>query len=505
MPVITCCDKKFVFPYSDELMSEYIRDVVEAFNDEDLIIPIPDKYCSVIDNYISFIYGERTPIVSNDKLLLTFQLCTLLVDDSYFNYLLEQVFDNWSDMSRIVYNNFDDDLKWAFFLQSPYDFIPNYLLDNELFMSQWEKFNQNVIIKVNQGDDIYYNNIESINDSNNRTIQTYHTINGKEVGYKKQIEYYGNSDNIETEKYWFDGKEDGIWRWWYNIQTEINDQQTEGILREQGLHFTEFIARRRTLECEGHYVNGKEHGVWRQWYNNQREINDQQTTGILPQGESLRHIEDGLLHTLKLEQYYVNGELDGISRQWYDNNQHTLKLEEHYVKGKLNGVWREWYNTQREINDQQTDKRSEGILREKGLHQTLECEGHYVNGKKHGVWRWWYNNDQHTLKLEEHYVNDKLDGILRQWFVDNQQTTGIHQREGLRHIEDGLRHTLEYEGNFINGKEDGLWRRWYNDDQHTLASEGYYVNGKKHGQYVIFNIDGSIASDDVYINGIKQQ
>jgi len=91
MPVIKCCDKEFIIPYNRDIRSEYIKDVVKISGSEDVTIPIPDKYCSVIDTYINFIDGEVLPLVNNDKLLLTFQLCKLLVDDSYFNYWTKQV------------------------------------------------------------------------------------------------------------------------------------------------------------------------------------------------------------------------------------------------------------------------------------------------------------------------------------------------------------------------------------------------------------------------------
>ena len=284
-------------------------------------------------------------------------------------------------------------------------------MNNDLFMSQWEKLNQNVTITVNRGSAIYYNNIENIGSCNNKIILTYHIVNKKKVGYKKQIEYYENSNNIKTEKYWFDGKSDGVWRSWYdNIQ--------------------------HRLESEGLYFNGKSDGIWRKWYDDDQ-------------------------HTLMFENYYVNDE-GGVQRHWYNNNQHTLKSEEHYINGRRDGVWRKWYD-----NDQQT----EGILREPWLRHTLEAEQSYANGRRDGVWRKWYNNNQQT------------EGILR---------------------EPWLRHTLYSEGYYVNDEEDGIWRHWYDDDQHTLKAEQHFVNGKRHGRYVVFNIDGSIASDDIYVNGIEQ-
>ena len=361
MPVITCCNKEFVVPYNkNNVTSEYIKEVVTLFDNEHVVIPVPDKYCSVINNYVEFLTDEKqNPIISRDRLLLSFQLNTLFVDGHYFNYLVQQTFNNWSYMCNMVYNEFNDDLQWPFFVRCPYDFISKHLLDNSSFMTQWNKVNNNTVIHVNHDNEIYYNNIKTFNDGV-EVITTYHTVNNKtetqfensstvshsakEVGYKKITTYYKKSNNIASEQHYVDGKENGVWRKWYD-----NEQHT--------------------LKSEQHYVDGGRDGVWREWYDD-----DKQTTGI-PQGESLRH-------TLRSEQHYVDGKLDGVWREWYDNDQHTLKSEDHYVNGKQDGLWREWYD-----NDQ----------------HTLASEGHYVNGKEDG--RWLEFNVDGNIISDDVYVN----------------------------------------------------------------------------------------------------
>jgi len=37
----------------------------------------------------------------------------------------------------------------------------------------------------------------------------------------------------------------------------------------------------------------------------------------------------------------VNGEKDGVWREWYRGDQHLLEREEHYVNGKLDGEYRQ--------------------------------------------------------------------------------------------------------------------------------------------------------------------
>jgi len=362
MPIITCGNEKFDVPYANTVGSEYIKDIVEYAGDQNVTISVLDKYNPVIDNYINFLNGNEIPISSyNDQLLLSFQLGTLFADSNYFKYCVDQTFNNWSDACIMVYNDLNDDLQWSFFLYSPYSLIPKYLSDNELFMKQWNKINQNVIINVNHGNEVYYNNYKRIDDKNRKHVETYHVVNQREVGYKKAIVYFPNSDVVHYEEQYVDGKEDGVWRYWYN-----NDQHT--------------------LTSEQYYVNGEPDGVWRWWYDN-----DQHTL------ESERHYVDGNVngvwrwwydndqHTLESEQHYVYGKEDGVWREWYNNDQHTLESEQHYVNGKEDGTWREWYD-----NEQ----------------HTLESEGHYVNNRRHGQWVE-FDIDGNIISDEE-YVDGQL-------------------------------------------------------------------------------------------------
>ena len=325
MTIITCCNKQFTIPHNGKetvTSSQYIQDVINLSNGGDVIIPILDKYCTVVDNYVQFAQGNQVPITSREQLFLCFQLETLLADDEYHIYCVQQVFNNWSYMRNIVYNEFNDDIQWSFLVLAPYDFIPKHLLDSSTFMTQWNENNINKTISVNNGNEVYYNNIETLNKDNQKVIKTYHTINGNEFGYKKEIKYYKNSNNVEIEKHWVDGKYDGIWRSWYD-----NDQHT--------------------LEAEDHYVDGKPDGVQRSWYNN-------------------------IQHTLKFEQHYVDGKQNGVWRTWYDDDQHTLWFEQHYVDGKMDGVQKCWYN-----NDQHTLKSEQHYVNGKRHGQWLTFD---VNG-----------------------------------------------------------------------------------------------------------------------------
>jgi len=421
MPIITCCNKEFNIAYdNDDTSSEYIKDVITSFGNVDVVIPVPDKYCTVIDNYVEFTRGNKIPITSRERLFLCFQLNTLFIDDIYFKYLSQQTFNNWSYMCTMVYNDFNNDLQWSFFVHAPYDFIPKHLLNTNLFMSQWNKINQNVIIKVNHNSEVYYNNVitGTENGHNQKSINTYHTVNDKKIGYERKILYNDDNNNMNDISY-DSGKLEGPERHLYN--DDQNMLQTEEYYVNDKRHGPYRIWRnneQHTLMYEEYYIDGKRHGPYRVWFDNDQ-------------------------HTLSREDYYINGKLDGPSRSWYNNVHHTLKTETHFVKDERDGEWREWFD-----NDHHT---------EGGLRHTLKTEGHYVKDKQDGEWRSWFDNVLHTLESEGRYTNGKLDGKWREWF-------------------DNDLHTLKYEGHYTNGDRNGHWIQ-YNENG-DINFDGYYVDGE---------------------------
>jgi hypothetical protein len=146
MPTLSCNGNKFDVP-SDNITSGLIQDLVEEYGDS-VDVPVSDSYQSVIDNYVNFLSDVKYTITDKESLKLCLQLSTLFSDDAYLTYVIEQLFNSWSQLSDMVYNQLNDDLKWLIFLNSPYDFIPNYLLDNTLFMDKWNQNNRPKLISV---------------------------------------------------------------------------------------------------------------------------------------------------------------------------------------------------------------------------------------------------------------------------------------------------------------------------------------------------------------------
>jgi hypothetical protein len=74
-------------------------------------IEIPSMFCGAIGNYINFLNGYAVSVTDKQTLKLYLQLATFLIDDHYLDYTCEQIFNNWSNVSDMVYHNLDDILQ----------------------------------------------------------------------------------------------------------------------------------------------------------------------------------------------------------------------------------------------------------------------------------------------------------------------------------------------------------------------------------------------------------
>ena len=139
----------------------------------------------------------------------------------------------------------------------------------------------------------------------------------------------------------------------------------------------------------GLYKNGKKEGLHKRWMYNMYE-----------------------------EKNYVQGNLEGYSRLWYDKSQ-QLKSEEYYHNNKIEGISRYWYeNGQMNYEINWKDDQLNGIR--KGWHQNgiIMTECLYVNGLAEGIDRQWYDNGQ--LHHETRYSNGKKNGISQYWYKNGQ-------------------------------------------------------------------------------------
>lgn len=56
--------------------------------------------------------------------------------------------------------------------------------------------------------------------------------------------------------------------------------------------------------------------------------------------------------------------------------------------------------------------------------------------------------------------------------------------------------------NFPDSLPSGLWVQYHQSDSSTIAQKGRFVEGKKHGEFMIYNKDGTLAEISYYQHGV---
>lgn len=303
------------------------------------------------------------------------------------------------------------------------------------------------------------------------------------------------------------------------------------------------------VKQEGTFRNDKKHGYFKDYAENgdliriQKYIDDQ----LQPEAAEVQKLDirneyhpNGVIKSTSM---YRNGILEGISTE-YDETGKILKSTEYmggYVIGEgvvladgtKDGAWREFY--------------PDGALKAEGSYQEGKKTGNWTyyhpNGNKEqagqynkqgapaGTWRWYFENG--NLRKEESYLNGKLDGLFEEF-----DETGnlLSAGEYLDGNEDGpwilSLGDFCYKGTFRDGQRTGLWTGHYlvdngtgkdsipafrggfiedlQDGKHTLwwdngkvREEGEYIMGKKEGNWMLYNYDGTLFLIITYQGGTE--
>jgi len=202
-----------------------------------------------------------------------------------------------------------------------------------------------------------------------------------------------------------------------------------------------------------------------------------------------------------------DGSRTGHWKEYYQGG--TLKAEGDYLNGMKTGPWKYYHPNGR-----------------------LEQSGVYTKeGKPDGLWRWYFDNGQ--LLREENYYRGKKDGLSEEYAENG---TLIERGEYLDDLEDGpwfqLIGDFYQKGNYRDGLRTGQWisyqlekgetgtdslvlfkggflddlpdgKQTYYWDNGKIRDEGSCVAGRKEGEWIKYNYDGTLFLIITYRNGIE--
>ena len=126
---------------------------------------------------------------------------------------------------------------------------------------------------------------------------------------------------------------------------------------------------------------------------------------------------------------YVNGKEDGVQKDWYDDGQ--LRSESNYKDGKSEGVQKWWYeNGQLWTEGHYKDGKEEGVQKSWHENGVLAYTEYYKDGKKEGVQKSWYWDGQ--LMSEWNYKDGKEEGVQKSWYENGQLRSEFNYKDGKR-------------------------------------------------------------------------
>jgi len=146
---------------------------------------------------------------------------------------------------------------------------------------------------------------------------------------------------------------------------------------------------------------------------------------------------------------YLNGERNGLGKEYYDNGK--LKFEGEYLKGKRKGKGKEYYN-----NDK-LEFEKEYFIDNININRR-EDEENLFNSSilKKDISSFFYRELIYSPFLQHSYLNRERSEKGKKYYIDNK---------------------LKFEGEYLNDKRNGKGKEYF--DNGILKFEGEYLNGKR--------------------------
>lgn len=187
--------------------------------------------------------------------------------------------------------------------------------------------------------------------------------------------------------------------------------------------------------------------------------------------------------TLKSEGNYSDGKPVG-DWKYFHLNRKTEQIGKFNKQGKPEGIWKWFYEDGKLLREENyRNGLRDGLLSEYDEDGKLVQEGEFVNGEEDGPWFYLTGDD---------YVKGNYRDGLR---------TGMWCTYSLAKYKDKTDSLLMFKGNYIEDLPDGkhIWF-WDNGKVHD---EGMYIMGKKEGDWVINNSDGTLFLVITYKDGVE--
>ncbi|MEI7980664.1 MAG: hypothetical protein WCI71_03365 [Bacteroidota bacterium] len=325
-------------------------------------------------------------------------------------------------------------------------------------------------------------------------------INRKDENGRKQGRWYifFSSGKIQTEGYYKDDKKNGYFKEYAENGDLLKiSKYNDGVLEPEAKEIQKLDIRNEyypngKVKTSAMFRNGIQEGV--------KRIYD--STGRVQQSFIFQNgnvISEGIVRD--------DGNKDGPWKDFYPDG--NLKAEGIYDNGRQTGEWRYYHPNGK-----------------------LEQSGRFnKQGKPEGSWKWYF--DTGFLLKEESYHSGLRDGLATTYdetgkvieegeFVNGNEDGPWFEQIGDTYIRgtyrDGLRNGIwsyyyidydgvkwdslcYFKGNFVEDNPDG--KHIYYWDNGKVRDEGLYIMGKREGDWIKYNYDGTLFMIITYKDGIE--
>ncbi|MEI7492396.1 MAG: toxin-antitoxin system YwqK family antitoxin [Bacteroidota bacterium] len=325
-------------------------------------------------------------------------------------------------------------------------------------------------------------------------------INRRDKNNLKQGKWFlfYETGNIRQEGNYLDDKKDG----YFKDYTETGDllkisKYLMGELQPEAEEIAKLKVKNEyypdgKLKVSAMYRNESPEGIWREYKpDGTIEKSLMYHNGIITgegnvlddgnkDGPWKEFFADG---TLKSEGNYTDGKPVGDWKYFHLNGK-AEQIGKFNKQGKPEGKWKWFYEDGKLLREENYHNGlRDGLLSEYDEEGTLIQEGEFVNGEEDGPWFYLTGND---------YVKGTYRDGLR---------TGVWYTYSLVRNAEKTDSLLMFKGNFIDDLPDGkhIWF-WDNGKVHD---EGLFVMGKKEGEWVINNSDGTLFLVITFKDGVE--
>jgi len=442
---------------NSELLNNYVSDALtmsdltgSQSDTDNVIIPLPAEYSFAFDDYLNFYQSQTSSLEQQIIRCLTF--ANYLQDNKYFEHTVQRLFDNWSTLSHIIYEDkVSHDVKYAVLLLCPYDLLPEVYRQDKIFIKQWLSSSDNVTRTIDGSKCCHIN-----------APPPEETVNCQPLGSlpsggKLLCSYY--EGDVGTN---------------YIYAIIPRDLADETASCYSLINLMEFRGHVRIL----YSLPQKRQGVWYVFNGNRisqkYSYQDNQRHGICE-----TYHDDGV--TISRRENYAKDRLQGVSEYFLANG--VLCERRNYGEDSLSYTYE--------------------MYRDDGT--TLRIKGKFYNDKRHCTYQAYFN-DGVTVSMRENYVEGKLEGVSEYFHYDgslNRRDTYDGKSKYSRHCEffspKGIKTA---EGQMFQKLRVGVWQLYHDNDRVSGTGE-YDSQNKKTGSWTEFGRNGKSHGTNTYKNGEK--